>query len=470
MNRLTSILGSFGRRSSSRTKTSGPSPSQELDKVSRSEFEIHLSLDLLDFKTSNKVISKVCKIPGVSSVTHDGDRQITVTGTVDPEALQNKLRNYRPMIQKVVLRKKNDSGEEGVKLRTKQDSDEESGSEKSNKGKNLVLDEEFPRGETYSDWMPSPVCNWEDSDDFDSGDDITIVADKFTSVAPNRRHLNNDWYSLCNFLSNRMPPLTPSGCSPDDVIDFLRTRQFSGSIEALVGRLITASEAHGLIPENNPFRSLAVTSYLKAASGVTHETECILIFSCNDNLDVDETYFIESISKELLKREVIPLTYNLLGRENLDMEMIYRSSVGIMILSDSYACSRQSLDHLVAIMEHWKATDLIIIPIYFKVTLSDICGLKGRFEASFQLLEKSLKEDRIQKWRAAVTKIVSIGGLEWTKGTQFMLAEEVVRNASLRLYLKNSKSLVGILALLNHSQSSDVEMVEILSTTYVVLK
>ncbi|KAL9818112.1 putative TIR domain, P-loop containing nucleoside triphosphate hydrolase [Arabidopsis thaliana] len=197
----------------------------------------------------------------------------------------------------------------------------------------------------------------------------------------------------------------------------------------------------------------------EVAREMAQERECILVFSCYDNLDVDETSFIEAISKELHKREVTPLTYNLLGREKLDKEMLYRSRVGIMILSNCYVSSRQSLDHLVAVMEHWKKTDLVIIPIYFKVTLSDICGLKGRFEAAFLQLQRSLQEDRVQKWKAAVTEIVSIGGLEWTKGSQFMLAEEVVRNASLRLSLKNSTNVAEILALLNHSQSLDAEIV-----------
>ena len=45
--------------------------------------------------------------------------------------------------------------------------------------------------------------------------------------------------------------------------------------------------------------------------------------------------------------------------------------------------------------------------------------------------------------------------------TQDMLAEEVVRNACLKLYLKNSKNLIRILTLLNHSQPSDADIVGI---------
>lgn len=328
-----------------------------------------------------------------------------MTGTVDPQTLLRKLRNYRPMIHKVVLSKKHDSDEEGGGKKSKE------GNEK------FVLDEEFPRGDTYSGEMLSPTSIWEPSEvDSDSGDDITIVPDKSITIAPDRRHSNDDWYSFCHFCRNRIPPSNPYGCSADDVIDFLRTQQVSGAIDALVDRLGSSSEAFGVKPEDNPFRSLAVTSYLKAEREMAQETECILVLSCNDNLDVDETSFIEAISKELQKREVTPLTYNLLGRENLDEKMLYRSRVGIMILSNRYVSSRQSLDHLVAVMEHWKTTDLVIIPIYFKVTLSDICGLKGTFEAAFLQLQRSLQEDRVQKWKAAVTDIVSIGGLEWIKG------------------------------------------------------
>ncbi|VVB12429.1 unnamed protein product [Arabis nemorensis] len=453
MNTLTSMFESFGRKSWSRTNASGTGPTSGDRKmlIASQEQDKRVVGCLAD-----RVITLVL---GVSSVSLDGDSRITVTGTVDPEKVQNKLRYYQAMIVKVVPRKKRDSDEEG-------------GGEHSKKEhKKLVLDEELSTRGSYSDklpspassWdrLPSPACKWEGSDDLDSGDDITIVADKSTTVAPYRRQSNDDWHSFCEFLKSRIPLSTPYGCSADDVIAFLRTRQVSGDIEALVNRLSTLSEAYGIKPEKNPFRSLAVTSYLKAVREMTQETECILVFSCNDNLDADETSFIEAISKELHKREVTPLTYNLLGRENLDEEMLYRSSVAIMILSNSYVCSRQSLDHLVAIMEHWKATGLVIIPIYFKVTLSDICGLKGRFEAAFLQLQSSLQEDRVQKWKAAVTEIVSIGGLEWPKGTQLMLAEEVVRNASLRLYLRNSKNLAGIFSLLHNSQSSNVEIVGI---------
>ncbi|CAH2078531.1 unnamed protein product [Thlaspi arvense] len=187
------------------------------------------------------------------------------------------------------------------------------------------------------------------------------------------------------------------------------------------------------------------------------ETECILVFSCNDkdvdvDKDEDETLFVETISEKLQALEVTPLTYNLSCKKNIDKETLHRSGVGILVLSNSYAYARQSLDHLVAIMEHWKAKNLVIIPIYFKVTLSDICRLEGSFEAAFLQSLDSDQPGRVQKWKAAMAEIASIDGHNWTKETQVMLAEEVVRNACLRLHLKNSKNMASILALLEYSQ------------------
>ncbi|KAJ0247088.1 Disease resistance protein RPP2A [Hirschfeldia incana] len=451
MNKLTSMFGSLGRRSSSlSTNASGDrnNPSQELDKV------FVMSLDILDAKTANKVMGKAYKIPGVSSVVMDGDCRITLSGTADPHKLLNKLMsNYRPMIGKVTLSKKEDSG--GVLLSKKHDSGvhDDTVSEQWEKGyKNLSMDGVGEACSGRMSIMSSPACKWEKPDDSVSRDDIpTVVVDSTTTIAPD----SDDWYLFYEFLSNHMPPLTPYGCSADDVIDFLRTRQVSGGIEGLVSRLSTKTDSYFLKPEDNPFRSAAVASFLKE---MTRETECILVFSCSDNLDVDETSFIEAISKELHKRKVTPFKYNLLRRKKLDEGMLNISNVGIMILSNTYASSTQSLDHLVAIMNHRKAKGLVIIPIYFKVTISDICGSKGKFEAAFLQLQSSLQEDRVLKWKSAVTDIVSIGGLEWTKGLQCILAEEIVRNAFLRLCLKNSKNMVGILSLLEYSECLDVEI------------
>uniref|UniRef100_A0A1J3IKX0 Toll/interleukin-1 receptor-like protein n=1 Tax=Noccaea caerulescens TaxID=107243 RepID=A0A1J3IKX0_NOCCA len=148
---------------------------------------------------------------------------------------------------------------------------------------------------------------------------------------------------------------------------------------------------------------------------MTREAECVLVFSCHDKFDVDETNFTEAILKELHERELTPLNYNLSGRENLDVDMLYRSTVGIVVVSNCLAHSGQSLDHLVTVMEYWKAKDLVIIPVYLKVTPSDIV-LRGLLEVGFPEFQSSIQADRVQKCKAVLSELASMDGYQWTKG------------------------------------------------------
>ncbi|XP_056859061.1 disease resistance protein RPP2A isoform X2 [Raphanus sativus] len=295
----------------------------------------------------------------------------------------------------------------------------------------------------------------------DSGSEINtpVVSGKSIITPPNVRNLDMYWYSFQNFLDQRKRPLTLSGCTAKDAIDFLCMRQTSANAEVLVRGLSAACEAYGITPKENPFRSLPVITYLKETRRITREADCVLVFWCSDNLDEDETHFVEAILKELLEQGVTPLTYSLSQRENLDEKMmLYRSNVGIMVVSNSFAYSRQSLDHLVAIMEYCKAKHLVITPLYLKVTPSEILGWEGRFEQVLPSYSDFVQADRIQKWKAALTDMASIDGHQWSKGSQFMLAKKVVRNTCFRLDLKNNKNLVRILALLNHPQPLDAEI------------
>ncbi|ESQ55424.1 hypothetical protein EUTSA_v10027276mg, partial [Eutrema salsugineum] len=223
----------------------------------------------------------------------------------------------------------------------------------------------------------------------DSGSRCFIAT--LTATALNMRNPSDDWSSFCEFLDTHQPPLNLSECKADDVIDFLRMQQASGDVEAIVDHLSTKC----IKLKENPFRSLAVTRYVE---GVTRESRCILVFFCNDSHDVDDSHFMKTILKELREREVTPLTYNISRRENLDTELLDRSRVGILVLSNNYACSSESLDHLVAIMEHWKAN-----PVYFRVTLSNI-ELEDPFEAVQLQCLNPIQADRVQNWKEAMAE------------------------------------------------------------------
>ncbi|KAF8102896.1 hypothetical protein N665_0190s0015 [Sinapis alba] len=397
--------------------TTGPSPGKS--SVHKNKNMLVLELDLRGNKfMQEKVMRKVASLSGISYISLDLETgTLTIKGDIELDRVLERVGNY------CSYKKIEVSGEPATMVQPKKKSATEQPKKEDQKS---VLGGDVSMGESLT--SEQILRSTTGSGDSCSGINIPGVSGKSIITSPNLRNLDDDWYSFRDFLNQRMRPLTLSGCTAKDAIDFLCMRQTSGNAEALVGRLSTACEAYGITPKENPFRSLAVISYLKEKRGITREADCVLVFSCNDNLDKDKTHFIEAILKELHEQGVTPLTYNLSQRENLDGEMLYRSSVGIMVVSDRFAYSSPSLDRLVAIMEHWKAKHLVIIPVYLK------------------------------KWKAALTELASIDGHQWSEGSPFMLAKKVVRKTCFRLDLKNSKNLVRILALLNHPQPLDAEI------------
>ncbi|CAN6913202.1 unnamed protein product [Brassica oleracea] len=399
-----------------------------LEKSSKNKLVLELDIGG-DKSMQKKIMKKLAALSGINYISLDPETgTLTIKGDIELNTVLEKVERYCSC-KRVVEPKKKDQ--------------------------QSVLQGEVSMGEALT--SEQILRSTAGSGDSCSGINIPVVPGKSIITPSNVRNLDDAWYSFCDFLDQRMRPLTLSGYTAKDAIDFLSTRQTSGNTEALVRRLSAACEAFGITTKENPFRSLAVITYLKETRAITREADCVLVFSCNDNLDEDETHLIEAISKELHEQGVTPLTYNLYQRD-LDGDMLYRSSVGIMVVSNSFAFSSQSLDLLVAIMEFCKAKRLVIIPVYLKVTPSDICEWEDRFEQVLPSYLNSIQADRIQKWKEALTDVASIDGHQWPEGSQFMLAKKVVRNACFRLHLKSSKNLVRILALLNHPQPLEAEI------------
>lgn len=143
----------------------------------------------------------------------------------------------------------------------------------------------------------------------------------------------------------------------------------------------------------------------------------ILVIFCGENQDSEETYFISYIFNELCLRGFTPLRYDLTKRTvSGDPEMLYSSRVGIMIFSENYARSRECLDGFVAIMDHLKANKLELIPVFFRVSLSDVTNQSGSLGRAFLQLGKSVQASHIQKWWEAMIKLTSIKRYKYTKG------------------------------------------------------
>lgn len=129
----------------------------------------------------------------------------------------------------------------------------------------------------------------------------------------------------------------------------------------------------------------------------------ILVISCGNNQDSDETYFISCICNELYMRGFTPCKYDL-TRSTVtgNLEMLYRSRACIMIITMIYASSRVCLEEFVAIMGHLEANNLVLLPVFFNVT-------PGSFE-------DSVPASQVQKWRKALNKLSDYKKHQYMKG------------------------------------------------------
>lgn len=150
--------------------------------------------------------------------------------------------------------------------------------------------------------------------------------------------------------------------------------------------------------------------------GITGSDPILLVY-CGDNQVSEEMYFISYIFSELCLRGFAPLRYDMkMSTVTENQKMIHISRVGVIIFSMNFARSRECLDGFVAIMEHLKANDLVLIPVFFKVSVSDVRGQSGSFGKAFKRLGSSVQASQVLKWRAAMIELTSISGYAYKKG------------------------------------------------------
>ena len=257
-----------------------------------------------------------------------------------------------------------------------------------------------------------------------------------------------EWEAFSEFLSNRQSPRSLSESTADDAIEFLLTLP-SDRINKVVGFLsaTTFKEIDGN-QKKNPFGSAIVRSFLKEqeyggkksvdddalGNSVTPSEEVetppqpkfpehsitgfepVLLISCNDNQDSEETYFISYIFNEFCLRGFAPLRYDITRSiVNGCPEIVYRSRVCIIIFSMNYASSSENLDGFVATMDYLKTNNLLLIPVFFKVSLEDVSGQSCYFEKAFSRLENSVQASQVLKCRAAMIKLTSINRYHYMK-------------------------------------------------------
>ncbi|CAN7070852.1 unnamed protein product [Brassica oleracea var. botrytis] len=193
----------------------------------------------------------------------------------------------------------------------------------------------------------------------------------------------------------------------------------------------------------------------------------VLVIYCGDNQVSEEIYLISYIFNELCRRGFSPLRYDMKkGTVTENQKLLHISRVGIIIFSMNFAHFRECLDGFVAVMDHLKANELVLVPVFFKVRVSDVRGQSGSFGRAFIRLRNSVKASEVLKWRAAMIELTSISGYAYKKGDEVILAKNIVRDVCLPLSSETNMKLRGtrlslesILSLLNRSQPSSPQIV-----------
>ena len=109
------------------------------------------------------------------------------------------------------------------------------------------------------------------------------------------------------------------------------------------------------------------------------------------------------------------------------LEAIESSRISIIVFSKNYVSSTWCLDELVKILE-CKNNGQVVLPIFYKVDLSDVRNQNGKFGEAFTKHEDRFKDNKkkVQTWRAALKEASNISGWHYKN--------EYVFNISLLCY------------------------------------
>ncbi|KAB2623110.1 TMV resistance protein N-like [Pyrus ussuriensis x Pyrus communis] len=96
------------------------------------------------------------------------------------------------------------------------------------------------------------------------------------------------------------------------------------------------------------------------------------------------------------------------------LKAIEVSRISVIVFSKDYASSRWCLDELVKILDCKKSNQQMVVPVFYRVSPSDVRNQNGSYGDGLAYLECKYKDNvnKIHKWRTALSEAANLSG--WT--------------------------------------------------------
>ncbi|KAM3321433.1 hypothetical protein P3S67_008635 [Capsicum chacoense] len=130
---------------------------------------------------------------------------------------------------------------------------------------------------------------------------------------------------------------------------------------------------------------------------------------------------------------------------------IEESRIALIIFSKNYADSTWCLDELTKIMECNKQKGQIVLPVFYDVDPSTVRRQKHSYGEAFGKHEDRFKDDKVQKWRAALEEAANLSGWDLPNTAdahEAKVIKKIVKDIMARLdgqrHARNAENLVGM--------------------------
>ncbi|XP_023890250.2 disease resistance protein RUN1 [Quercus suber] len=153
------------------------------------------------------------------------------------------------------------------------------------------------------------------------------------------------------------------------------------------------------------------------------------------------------------------------------LKTIESSTISIVVFSENYASSAWCLDEIAKIVE-CKKNDQLVRPVFYNVDPSEVRNQKGRFGEALAEHEKVKDNNKVQRWREALTEAGNISGCGWHYQygcSEFKFIQEIVEEIS-NSKLNRTALFVGrypvgvnyrVKTILSDIESNDIHMIGI---------